>query len=65
MVSATQPSACSKAAHGSDSYRYDPNGLTYDLDVLPLEPPLDLRELEGQPGVLTWTGEQGSVCVLT
>jgi putative CocE/NonD family hydrolase len=47
-------------ADGADSYRYDPmhaNGLTYDLDVLPLEPPLDLRELEEQPGVLNWTTE--------
>ena len=45
---------------GEDTYVYDPmrpNGLIYDLDVLPLEPPLDLSELEAQPGVLTWTSK--------
>jgi putative CocE/NonD family hydrolase len=51
-------------ADGERDYRYDPllpNGLTYDLDVLPLEPPLDLAELEAQPGVVTWTSEPVSI----
>jgi uncharacterized protein len=52
--------AATAGEDGEQAYRYDPlqpNGLTYDLDVLPLEPPLDLAELESQPGVLTWTTE--------
>ncbi|HET7571252.1 MAG TPA: CocE/NonD family hydrolase [Gaiellaceae bacterium] len=47
-------------AGGETSYRYDPlrpNGLEYPLDVLPLEPPLDLSGLEAQEGVVSWTSE--------
>ncbi|WP_026877118.1 CocE/NonD family hydrolase [Jiangella gansuensis] len=45
-------------AAGSQSYDYDPmapNGLSVDLENLPLEPDLDLAELEAQPGVVSWT----------
>jgi putative CocE/NonD family hydrolase len=51
---------------GESDYRYDPlrpNGLTYALGVLPLEPPLDLGELETQAGVLTFTSEPFSVAM--
>jgi len=44
---------------GTDSYVYDPmkpNGVPFDVNALPWEPPLDLAELEAQDGVLTWTG---------
>jgi putative CocE/NonD family hydrolase len=47
-------------ADGETVYRYDPlqpNGLQYALDVLPLEPPLDLAGLEAQAGVVTWTSD--------
>ena len=43
---------------GEDTYRYDPmqpNGIPFDVDAPLWEPPLDLRELEAQDGVLTWT----------
>lgn len=45
---------------GSRSYRYDPmapNGMSVDLENLPLEPDLDLAELEAQPGVVSWTSQ--------
>ncbi|MBS1677939.1 MAG: CocE/NonD family hydrolase [Actinobacteria bacterium] len=45
---------------GEDGYAYDPakpNGMKLKLDTLPLEPNLDLAELEAQDGVIGWTGE--------
>lgn len=45
---------------GKDTYRYDPakpNGMRFPTDVMPLEPPLDLAELEVQDGVIGWTSE--------
>lgn len=47
-------------ADGEETYRYDPlqpNGPTYDLAVVPLEPPLDLTEFAVQEGVVSWTSE--------
>ena len=45
---------------GSDTYVYDPlkpNGVPFDVNALPWEPPLDLAELEAQDGILTWSTE--------
>ncbi|MBS1677953.1 MAG: CocE/NonD family hydrolase [Actinobacteria bacterium] len=47
-------------ADGADGYRYDPmrpNGMLFPPDVWPLEPNLDLAELEAQDGVIGWTGD--------
>ncbi|HET7119753.1 MAG TPA: CocE/NonD family hydrolase [Solirubrobacterales bacterium] len=52
--------ADSPGAAGTDSYRYDPmrpNGIAFDIEALPWEPPLDLAELEAQDGVLAWSSE--------
>jgi uncharacterized protein len=43
---------------GEDAYVYDPldpAGVRFDVRALPWEPPLDLRELESQAGVVTWS----------
>lgn len=45
-------------AEGEVSYRYDPldaPGVRFDVEATFWEPPLDLAELESQPGVVTWT----------
>jgi putative CocE/NonD family hydrolase len=45
---------------GTDSYVYDPlrpNGIDFDVDALPWEPPLNLAPLEAQDGVLIWTSD--------
>ncbi len=44
---------------GELSYRYDPldaPGIRFDVDKI-WEPPLQLNDLESQPGVVSWTGE--------
>jgi len=52
-------------SEGEVSYRYDPldaPGVRFDVEATFWEPPLDLAELESQPGVVTWTSpplEQG------
>ncbi len=46
-------------AGGASEYRYDPmqpNGWKFDVDGR-WEPPVELGELEAQPGVLSWTSE--------
>jgi uncharacterized protein len=46
------------AVDGETSYRYDPdkpNGQGFDLEDIPWESPLDLAELEAQPGAVIWT----------
>jgi uncharacterized protein len=50
----------SPGSAGETTYRYDPmtpNGQRFDVVEIPWEPPLDLGELEAQPGVVSWTGE--------
>jgi hypothetical protein len=47
-------------ADATTTYRYDPlepPGVRFDVRDTPWEPPLDLGEMESQPGVVTWTGE--------
>ncbi|MFN8215289.1 MAG: CocE/NonD family hydrolase [Solirubrobacterales bacterium] len=52
--------AAEPGADGSDPYVYDPmkpNGVPFDVNALPWEPPLDLAELEAQDGVIGWSSE--------
>jgi uncharacterized protein len=47
-------------AASSEPLGYDPAnapGVAFDVAVVPWEPPLDLRELEGHPDVAVWTTE--------
>jgi putative CocE/NonD family hydrolase len=51
--------AADAGADGELSYRYDPldaPGIRFDVDKI-WEPPLQLGELEAQPGVVTWTSD--------
>ena len=55
---ATACSPTRQAPRASVSYRYDPldaPGVRFDVEATFWEPPLDLAELEAQPGVVTWT----------
>jgi putative CocE/NonD family hydrolase len=45
---------------GELSYRYDPlepPGIRFDIDAI-WEPPLQLNDLESQPGVVSWTSDE-------